>query len=430
VSRRASAATAVVGAFRDPDPGEPAGAYTATITWGDGHTAAGTVLPDPLVSGGFLVTGTNLYAEEGTDNIRVAVQSAGGAQATIASTADVADAPVTAAGASATATEGAAFTGVVATFTDANPGATAGDFSATIAWGDGQTAPGAIVPDPTRTGTFDVTGTNTYAEEGTYAPDVVLRDAGGATAEVKGSVVVADAALQSAGTPGTADARTPFTAPVATLDDANPSASAADFTVAIAWGDGHTSPGTVAAVPGKPGRFTIQGASTYDQPGSFDVTVTVMDQGGVQSTAHTTWQVAGAPDAPLTAAGTAFHASRGNAAIVAVASFTDADPDGQLSDYTAQVTWGDQHVSPGRIIPDPSNAGRFLVLSGNVYAADGTYPVQVTITDQGGATAVAQSTAIVGSGVGRGPSVAPPPRAAAGPSPSPGANPTGLCPLP
>src|SRR5262249_32290150 len=64
--------------------------------------------------------------------------------------------------------------------------------------------------------------------------------------------------------------------------------------------------------------------------------------------------------------------------------------------------WGDNHISTGLVINDPTTPGVFLVMARNTYAADGTYPVQVTITDRGGSVAVAQSTAVVGSGGGPG----------------------------
>src|SRR5581483_9680420 len=49
--------TRVVATFVDADPAGAASSYTATITWGDGHTSAGTITADG--NGGFRVTGTN-----------------------------------------------------------------------------------------------------------------------------------------------------------------------------------------------------------------------------------------------------------------------------------------------------------------------------------------------------------------------------------
>ena len=388
----------LVASFIDPNSSHPSSYYTATISWGDGHVSAGTVSNDPLQVGGFRVMGSNLYAEEGTFSVSVVVQSLSGIQATIASSAIVADAALTATAAGAGATEGTAFTSVIATFTDANPAASPSDFSASITWGDGQSSPGTIVPDPVQPGIFDVRGTNTYAEAGTYSADVVIQDTGGARAEVRGSVTVGDAALTATGMAGTATPGVPFTATVATLTDANPFATTGDFSVTIAWGDGFTSPGTVAAVAGMPGQFSIQGTTTYAQPGPYDVTVTITKKSGAQITAHTSREVASVPDASLTATGVTFFATPGKALFLPVASFRDADPSGVVTDYTAQVRWGDNHVSTGLIVNDPTTPGVFLVRARNTYVADGTYPVQVTITNRGGSIAVAQSSAVVGSG--------------------------------
>src|SRR5205807_613133 len=106
-----------------------------TITWGDGHVSAGTIASNG--SGGYNVTGTNTYAEEGSFAISVKINDVGGATATAGSTANVADAALTPTGKSIAATEGAAFTGVVATFTDPGTDGTVTDYSATITWGDG-----------------------------------------------------------------------------------------------------------------------------------------------------------------------------------------------------------------------------------------------------------------------------------------------------
>jgi parallel beta-helix repeat protein len=78
-------------------------------------------------------------------------------------------------GADVSAMEGRAFTGVVATFTDANPGNRTADFSASINWGDGNTSPGTISYNAS-TGTYTVTGSHTYAEEGDYALNVSITD--------------------------------------------------------------------------------------------------------------------------------------------------------------------------------------------------------------------------------------------------------------
>src|SRR4029077_12020968 len=108
----------IVATFTDADPNGTASDYSPTITWGDGTTAAGDFSADSR--GGFSVVGSHIYAEEGSYAVRVNIQDAGGAAASTTSLATVQDAPLTASNQSITATEGAAFNGLVATFTDAN----------------------------------------------------------------------------------------------------------------------------------------------------------------------------------------------------------------------------------------------------------------------------------------------------------------------
>src|SRR5207248_2056087 len=130
-----------VASFVDDDPGGTATDYSATITWGDGQTSAGTIAPDPANPGQFLVSGTNTYHQAGSYTIGVAIQDIGGSATTATVPIQVADAALSVAPAAAvTATEGASFSGVVGSYTDANPFGGAGDFTATIAWGDGGTS--------------------------------------------------------------------------------------------------------------------------------------------------------------------------------------------------------------------------------------------------------------------------------------------------
>ena len=71
---------------------------------------------------------------------------------------------VIAAGPTVSGTEGTAISdATVATFTDANPNATASDFTATIDWGDGTSTSGTVVAQSG--GSFAVDGTHTYADE-------------------------------------------------------------------------------------------------------------------------------------------------------------------------------------------------------------------------------------------------------------------------
>jgi hypothetical protein len=75
---------------------------------------------------GFAVDGTHSYAEEGQYQVGVTINDVGGSTASATSSVNIADAALTASSTTVSGTEGAAISGAtVATFTDANPNATA-----------------------------------------------------------------------------------------------------------------------------------------------------------------------------------------------------------------------------------------------------------------------------------------------------------------
>jgi len=187
------------------------------------------------------------------------------------------DPKTTASGTTLTATEAMGFTGTVATFDDPDPTATAGEYLATVAWGDGSSSPGTITgPDG---GPFTVSGSHTYTEEGANAVTVYITDASDPnnTANVTSTVNVGDAAL-SASCAMPASSLTSFSGPAATFTDGEPGATASDFTATISWGDASSTPGTVSGPDGGP--FTISGAHVYAATGKFNLTTIVNDAGG------------------------------------------------------------------------------------------------------------------------------------------------------
>jgi hypothetical protein len=75
------------------------------------------------------------------------------------------------------ATAGTAFTGAVGTFSDTDPNGNAKDYTAVINWGDGHLNNGTIKSNGA--GGFDVIGTNTYAQAGSFPVSVDVQDFGG-----------------------------------------------------------------------------------------------------------------------------------------------------------------------------------------------------------------------------------------------------------
>jgi VCBS repeat-containing protein len=162
-----------VATFTDTETAELPSAFTATITWGDGATSAGTVTGG---NGSFTVSGDHTYADEGSFALSTTVTrtgdgttvTLGGAAATVAEADALTAQPITFA-----ANPNQAFSGGVANFTDTNTAAAAADLTATINWGDGATTAGTVSGG---NGTFAVAGAHTYTSAGLVPVTVTLAD--------------------------------------------------------------------------------------------------------------------------------------------------------------------------------------------------------------------------------------------------------------
>src|SRR5258708_28905347 len=123
-----------------------------------------------------------------------------------------------------------------------------------------------------------------------------------------------------------------------------------DYTAAIDWGDG--SAPSLGTVSGVSGNFSVSGFHVYAEEGSYNISTHVADIGGSTVNAITPVNVA---DAALSASGTTILAPHGTPLNNAVmATFTDADPNGVVSDYTATIAWGDATSSAGTITANAS----------------------------------------------------------------------------
>jgi hypothetical protein len=295
------------------------------------------------------------------------------------------DAALTASGTTLSAAEGASFTGVVATFADADPAGLPGDYAAIIQWGDGSTSSGMVLRGP---GGFAVFGSHTYAKAAALVPVTVsITDlAGQYTATAYSLAGVADAALAGAGQPvGISEGQTFTNVPVADFTDTNPAGAAADYTATITWGDGTASPGTVA--PDGHGGFTVSSTHAYDEEGSYAVLVSIRDQGGSTLALTTTAAVAAvAPTAGLSGPAGGVPGQPRTFTLTA-ASPSAADTAAGLV-YT--VNWGDGSVQTRSRTPGD---GAGIALD-HVYTAAGSYLVQVSATDDGGLTSAAVTQAV------------------------------------
>jgi hypothetical protein len=289
--------TTTVANFTDTFTGNVPGDFTATIDWGDATVSAGTVTGG---GGAYSVSGTHTYAGSGTFSVTVTLSddAPGTATAQVTSTAHVAGAGLNAFPVTFAATEGTAFNGVVATFTDSRGGALPADFTASINWGDGAMTAGTITANGG--GVFSVSGTHTYADEGSFSVPVQVTDnVSMLTANTTSTANVAEGdALTGHPVTFAATAGIPFTGTVATFTDTFTGNVPADFTALIFWGDATVTPGTVT---GGGGTFSVSGTHTYAAAGAYTVGVDLADDapGTAAATATSTANVAAAPIAAV-----------------------------------------------------------------------------------------------------------------------------------
>ena len=308
---------------------------------GSAVTANETITAADIASGKLTFAPNTDTVTQGTFSFKVIDTEAGGSSPNAAAMTITitATGELTATGVDVSAIEGNAVTATVATFTDTNPSASVNDFTATIAWGDGTTSTGTITE---KNGVFSVTGSHTYAEEGSDPIGVIITDVHGGGAGTTSTATVADAALTgSAAASVTATEGATATLSNATFTDANPGNHSADFSGTINWGDGTTSTFDSSAVSynSGTGTYTVAGSHTYAEEGTDTVTVTVNDDGLKTTTITGTATVA---DAALTgSAAASVTATEGATATLSNATFTDANPGNHSADFSGTINWGD-----------------------------------------------------------------------------------------
>ncbi len=164
--------------------------FAASINWGDGTTSAGTVVPDTLNGAGhFLVMGSHAYLAVGSYPISVAVNDTSGNSQSVGLTSTVGDAALVVTSQPISAVANTQFAAQVATFSSANPAASAANFSATINWGDGTLTSGVV--SQVTPGVFGVAGADIYTAAGTDLIVVTVSSNGGSTASTSQQVSVA-----------------------------------------------------------------------------------------------------------------------------------------------------------------------------------------------------------------------------------------------
>jgi hypothetical protein len=426
--------------FTDADSAGAAADYTAIVSWGDGQTSTLTGSGGGIVAGSggtFSVVASHTYAQAGSLTFSVSVADAGGSLDSKSGTVTVTGGgggtlSITAVTPPAGATEGSATAAAtLATFTDSGSGVTAGTFTATVSWGDGTTgtltaANGGIVAAGS---SFAVVGSHAYAEEGTgLAFSVTVTDASGVSATQGASLSVSDATLSLTAAPvQVPENEAAVGVVVATFTDADAQGTASDYTAAVTW-QGPSGPVTTAGqvVAGPGHTFSVIASSPFafgeEGAAAASVSVTVRDAGGASASATNPVTVT---DAALTGTPVRLQTTEGGTlAQVAVGSFTDSDPQANVNNYTATVTFvtdpqGDTATTQGTVVAGPGNTFTVQATLAGAFSAPGTYAVTVVVHDLGGASTTISSQAVVSDA----------PLAASGqplPTVNEGSTPTGL----
>lgn len=251
----------------------------------------------------------------------------------------------------------AAFTSACADATCTFDSAGSGDPDGTIAayawdFGDGATS-------------AEASPGHTYAASGTYTVELTVTDNRGKTDVVRHDVTVTKPAANQ---PPVA-AFTVQCAERACSFDSSGSGDPDGTITSYAWDFGDGSPAGSGVSP----------EHTYDDPGDYQVTLTVTDNDGANDTAsRTVTATAGANQAPRAA----FTSSVSGL----TASFDGSgsnDPDGQVVSYA--WTFGDGSTGTGATVS-------------KTYAGTGEYSVKLTVTDNAGETTSITKSVVVAPG--------------------------------
>lgn len=156
------------------------------------------------------------------------------------------------------------------------------------------------------------------------------------------------------------------------------------ITASINWGDSSTSTGTVTVTSN--GLFSVVGKHTYAEEGSYTITVSVSDGGG-----HTAQSTGTATVADATIKVNAPSVNISGLKVTLNGTFTDGDPGGTVSDYTATINWADGTTTSGTI----GKTTGFTVSGSHTYTKHRTYFVKVTVTDVGGSSSTVTVKVVV-----------------------------------
>ncbi|MGD9127827.1 MAG: PKD domain-containing protein, partial [Planctomycetia bacterium] len=367
--------------------------FTATINWGDGSPTEPATVNVTQGGVGILTTGTvhgqHVFNLVGDYVVTITVSDDDGGTTTANFTVHAVNSAPVITGIDVSAGDENENVDLLATFTDPDD---PGLHTAVIDWGDGSTSSGVVTFE---SGAGTIAASHVYADNGTYLVQVTLVDTAGDSVTGQTNAVISNVApTVVAAVDQTINEGDTLTLDVATFTDPGFTSATAGteetFTATIDWGDGAgAEPGTVTVTQGSVGVATsgvVAGAHVYLDEGTYTVTVVVTDDDG--GTHSDTFTVSVANVAPVIT-GVNSLASLEGSTLQLTGTFTDA---GESDTHTATIYWGDGTSSAAQVT---TNAGQGTIAAEHVYADNGTYAVQIELSDNSGATTTWNGSAVI-----------------------------------
>jgi hypothetical protein len=318
------------------------------------------------------------------------------------------------------------------------------DFTATINWGDNTPPTAGVINQLSAINNvvqFQVTGSHTYAVQGTFTISVTVTDKGSSRTFTLSSInqqiipvtitanpgattipgpivstinVVSNGLIPANGAPISAKEGVPLTnVVIGTFTDTNPGASVANYppgSVTVNWGDDVTNDtsATVVQVGSAPQGtiFEVLGSHVYLEEGTYQVLTritrfTIINNVPTPGSTTATAATATVADTPPVVANPqpVVTATEGVQFTEYVARFQEiyVDPHDTSrvnyepsSDFTATINWGDGTPSTEGAIISAGSPGVYYVLGTHVYPSAGTnggvgqFTINTTIVEDGG----------------------------------------------
>jgi hypothetical protein len=381
---------------------------SASVTWGDGSSSVATVSNQG--KGVFAVSGTHAYADEGNFVVTVTFSDPTGS-ASVTDTAAVSDASLHAASLPVSTAAGVSFTAPLASLSDGNPLGSVADFSSVgIDWGDHSAVSTGTVQASSGAGQFKVLGTHRYALPGTYQTQLTIQDRGGASTQVTSQVIVSAPLVGGGGSGGhlfgpqgsggAGQIEGNVAGPLQLVEGQQGSGNVAGFRDS----DGDTNPAHFTATaqlttPTGPvwlhtqisgplaGYLLVSIQDTVSEEGTYPLHISITDTVDANTPVWNGDSQVVVSDAALSVQGNqvTLTGTTSSAVYGVLGFFGDADPNGTASDYSAQVSWGDQSPLTAATVSAAAGGG-FQVsvsssLSGHQYATARTFAGNVLVKD-------------------------------------------------